>query len=111
MNRKLPVDQSMKVSEFRSHLNDAVTKVYERESRIVLEKSGVPVAVVVSMEDFRRLKQEDELIRARTEWLEEMRAPFRQVDPDEFQREVDKALEEVRAEMKAERELAAKSAK
>ena len=64
----------------------------------------------MSIEDMRALAQFDEVRAERLRLLELMREPFRDVSPEEIERETAKAVAEVRAEMKAERMAAAKSA-
>jgi prevent-host-death family protein len=98
MSAKLPVDQPMKVSEFRSHLNDAVTQVFQKDARILLEKSGIPVAAVVSMEDWKLLKNLDREREKDFEVIDQLREAFRGVSEEELWREGAKALAEVRAE-------------
>jgi len=94
----------MKISDVRSQLNHLVNRVYRRETRVIVEKSGIPVAGIVSAEDLRRLKQLDAEIAERWRVLEAMRAPFRDVPSEEIEREADRALAEVREEMRAEGE-------
>jgi prevent-host-death family protein len=94
----------MKISDVRSQLNQLVNRVYRRETRVIVEKSGIPVAGIVSAEDLRRLKQLDVEIAERWRVLEAMRAPFRDVPSEEIEREADRALAEVREEMRAEGE-------
>ncbi|CAN5757571.1 hypothetical protein BH20CHL2_BH20CHL2_12780 [soil metagenome] len=96
--------ETMKISDVRSQLNHLVNRVYRRETRIIVEKSGIPAAGIVPAEDLRRLKQLDAEIAERWRVLEAMRAPFRDVPSEEIEREADRALAEVREEMRAERE-------
>ena len=37
--------------ELRGHFNDVVNQVYRKDTRVVVEKSGIPVAALVSTDD------------------------------------------------------------
>src|SRR5215213_6150511 len=102
-----PVTQTMKISSVRAELNTLVNQVYRHETRVVVEKSGIPVAALVSTDDLKRLDEFDRERAARFAILDEMRAAFRDVPPEELEREAARALAEVRAEMREERAKAA----
>jgi prevent-host-death family protein len=104
MREQHPMTQTMKISDVRTGLNTLVNRVYHHETRVVVEKSGIPVAAIVSPEDLRRLNQLDEQDEQAWTVLNAMRAPFRDVPLDELEREVDRAVAEVRTEMRTERE-------
>jgi prevent-host-death family protein len=104
MPEKTPITETMKISDVRSGLNKLVNRVYRQETRVIVEKSGIPVAALVSAEDVRRLQRLDENLAERRRVLEAMRAPFRDVPPEEIEREAKHTISEVRAEMRAERE-------
>lgn len=105
--KQQPVTQTMKISSVRAELNTLVNQVYRHETRVVVEKSGIPVAALVSTDDLKRLDELDRERAARAALLEEFRAPFKDVPPEEIERQVAIALDEVRAEMRAERAAAA----
>jgi prevent-host-death family protein len=96
--------KTMQLSEVLGAFEGLVDRVQQGKVRVVVEKDGVPVAVFVSPQDLDRLNQFD------AEWeddfavFDEMGAAFAGVPLDEIEREVDKAVAEVRAEMRAERE-------
>ena len=110
MIENAPVTQTMKISEVKTRLSSLVNEVYRKETRVLVEKSGIPVAALVSSDDLQRLAQLDEQRAERRRVLESMREPFRGVPPEEIERETAKAAAEVRAEMATERVHAAKSA-
>jgi prevent-host-death family protein len=99
-----PTTETMKISDVRSGLNKLVNRVYRQETRVIVEKSGIPVAGIVSARDLERLKRLDEENREAWEVLEAMRTPFRDVPSEEIEREAKRTISEVRAEMRAERE-------
>ena len=110
MTEQTPKTQTMKISEVKSRLSSLVNQVSRQETRILVEKAGIPIAALVSIDDLRQLALLDEERAERWRVLEAMRAPFRGVPAEEIERETAKAVAEVRAEMEAEREAAAKSA-
>jgi prevent-host-death family protein len=99
-----PTTQTMKISEVKQQLNRLVNQVYRRETRIMVEKSGIPVAGIVSTEDLRRLERLDRDRAERFKVLEEFGEAFKDVPVEELEREVARALAEVRAERRAQHE-------
>lgn len=93
----------MSVADVQSELTTLVDRVFPGETRVVTEKEGQPIAVLVSPRDLERLEQSD------AEWeddfaiFDEMGAAFADVPWEEVERETEKAVAEVRAEMRAER--------
>lgn len=106
MRQPQPVSQTMKISEVRGQFNDLVNRVYRKETRIVVEKSGIPVAGIVSADDLRRLDRLDRERADRFGVIDEMRAAFRGVPADEIEREASRTLTEVRAEQRVEQDEA-----
>jgi prevent-host-death family protein len=91
----------MKISEVKQQLNRLVNQVYRRETRVLVEKSGIPVAGIVSVEDLERLDRLDRERAERFKVLEEFGEAFKDVPVEELEREVARALAEVRAERRA----------
>jgi prevent-host-death family protein len=90
----------MKISDVRGQLNTLVNRVYRKETRVIVEKSGIPVAGIVSAEDLRRLDQLDRLEHAREAdfpILDELRSAFADVPVEELERETDRITAEIRA--------------
>jgi prevent-host-death family protein len=108
MREQAPVIQSMKISDVRTQLNTLVNQVYRQETRVVVEKSGIPVAVLVSTTDLERLNQLDRERAQRFGIVDELRAAFRDVPAEELEREAARAIAEVRAERGAEEAAASK---
>jgi prevent-host-death family protein len=105
-----PTTQTMKISEVKQQLNRLVNQVYRRETRVMVEKSGIPVAGIVSAEDLRRLDRLDRERAERFKVLEEFGEAFKDVPVDELEREAARALAEVRAERRAQHEQVKTSA-
>ena len=96
-----PTTETMKISEVKQQLNRLVNQVYRHETRVMVEKSGIPVAGIVSAEDLRRLDRLDRERAERFKILEEFGEAFKDVPAEELEREVARALAEVRAERRA----------
>ena len=99
--REQPTTETMKISEVKQQLNRLVNRVYRHETRVLVEKSGIPVAGLVSAEDLRRLDRLDHERAERFKVLEEFGEAFKDVPAEELEREVARALAEVRAEQRA----------
>jgi len=106
MQAETTTTETMKISDVRSHLNTLVNRVYRKETRVVVEKSGIPVAAIVSLEDLERLERLDRERAARFAIIDEFRKAFAGVPDEELEREAARAVAEARAEMRAEREQA-----
>lgn len=101
-----PTPSTIERSDLAKRLPDLVEAVARGEARILIEERGAPVAALVSAADLDRLIRMDEQDREAWTVLEAMRAPFRDIPPEEIEREAAKSVAEARAEMRAEREAA-----
>ena len=100
MPEHYPTTQTMKISDVRGQLNTLVNRVYRKETRVIVEKSGIPVAGLVSAEDLRRLDQLDQREREREAdfaVLDELRQAFAGVPAEEIERETERITAEIRA--------------
>jgi prevent-host-death family protein len=95
---------TMKFTDARQQLSQVVNRVARRQMRVLIEKSGVPVAAIVSADDLRRLEDWQEERDAFFEGLREMSRAFADVPPDELERQVALAIRQARAQLRAERE-------
>ena len=55
-----PMTQTIAASEARQQFSQLLNQVFRREKRIVIEKSGVPVAALVSADDLEQLRRFEE---------------------------------------------------
>jgi prevent-host-death family protein len=88
--------QTINASTARQEFSKILNKVFREETRIVVEKSGIPVAAIIPAEDLKRL---DQLEKKRAEHfgiLDEVKAAFKDIPEDEIEKETDKALSRVR---------------
>jgi prevent-host-death family protein len=93
--------RSVKLTEARSTFSAIVNEVYRERDRVIVEKSGIPVAAIVSLADLERLGILDREREERFKLLDEVRAAFAEVDPEELEREALKAVAEVRRQRDA----------
>jgi prevent-host-death family protein len=84
--------ETMKISDVRSELNALVNRVYRGETRVLVEKSGIPVAALVSPEDLERL---DRIERKTTEVPAKVRAEARREEAFEAMRQISRAFADV----------------
>jgi prevent-host-death family protein len=98
MGTREKTTETMTATAVREHWSDVVNKVARNETRVVVEKSGAPVVVIISARDYEWLKDLDARREAMREALIATSAPFRDVPVEELEAEVAKAIAEVRAE-------------
>ncbi len=55
MAEREPMTQTIKATEARQQWGQLLNKVFRKETRVIVEKSGIPVAAIISAEDFQRL--------------------------------------------------------
>lgn len=101
-----PTEERMKLTETKQHLSQVVNRVAQGESRVVIEKSGLPVAALISAAEYQRFVTMDALREARFEAMGRISDAFADVPLEELEAEVDRAVASVRAEIRAERAAA-----
>ena len=98
MRESETMTQIMKASDVRQHWSKLLNQVFRKEVRVLVEKSGIPVAAIVSAEDFKRLKQLEQQREEDFKALDATREAFKDVPPEEIEREVTRAIRAIRAE-------------
>jgi prevent-host-death family protein len=97
MREREPMTQTLKASAARQQWGQLLNKVFRRETRVIVEKSGVPVAAIISAADLEWFKQWEEEREKDFAILDEIRAAFKDVPDEELERQVTRALEKARA--------------
>ena len=100
MDQPEPTTETVKASEARQNFSSLLNEVFRGEKRVIVEKSGVPVAAIVSPTDFNRLGRYERRRRDRFKLLEEFSQAFRDVPDAEVEREVAQAVQEARREQR-----------
>ena len=102
MRRTTPTTTHMGISDARAKLTSVVNEVFAGEMRVVVEKSGIPVAAFVSPSDLARLDELDRRHNRFFELLDQMQGAFADVPEEELWEEATRSVAEVREEMAAE---------
>ena len=110
MREREPITQTMKSSETRQQWSQVLNRVFRTESRVIVEKSGIPVAAIISTHDLERLTRLDEERKRDVAILDESQAAFKDVQAGEIERQVAKAVAAVRTENRRQRKPTARSA-
>ncbi len=105
MRERAPMTQTMKASEARGKWSQVLNAVYRKQARVLVEKSGIPVAAIVSTGDLERLRR---LEAQEAETLERMQAAFADVPEEQLEQDVAAVIQRVRAEALAKRTARAK---
>ncbi|MDQ3700402.1 MAG: type II toxin-antitoxin system Phd/YefM family antitoxin [Chloroflexota bacterium] len=90
--------QTMNVSQARQEWSEVINKVFRKETRVLVEKSGIPVVAIVSPEDLERLKQYDAEEARSWAVLDKIRERNGDQDPDQVLQDVTNVVEAVRQE-------------
>lgn len=98
MREQPPMTETMRISQVKTQLSSLVNRVYRQETRVLVEKSGIPVAALVSAADLERLDRLDRERAERFKALDEMRAAFKDAPLEEIERETDRITAEIRTE-------------
>ena len=92
--------------EAKTFFDELTASLSATREAVIIEDGGKPVMVVITPEDYERLRQADE--RARL-WvaIEAVGRRNADLDPDEVLRDVTETVDAVRQELHEERQLAA----
>ena len=101
MAEPLAVIETMNVADAEGQFGRIVDRVSGTRRRVVVEANGDTVAAVISREDLDRLNRLDAERDRDFAVFDEIGAAFADTTPEEIEREVVKAVAEVRAERKA----------
>jgi hypothetical protein len=101
-----PATRTLPLREAQQALDKLVVEVSQSNRRVLIALNDASMAALVSQADLRRLQQLDEERSDALQVLEDSWAAFKDVDPEEVEREVAQAVAEARAEIRAERKLA-----
>ena len=93
--------QVMKASDVRSNWSQLLNKVFRGETEIVVEKSGIPVAALVSSQDYQKLQQIKQKREQDFAVINEIRAAFKDQSTEQIYEGVKQSIAKVRAENKA----------
>jgi len=98
MSEHEPVTLTMRVSEARQEFGELLDRVSRRETRVLVEQDGVPVAAIVSADDLEWLHEMEARREDGWQAIQEIRALNLDKTPEEVERDVAEELEAMRAE-------------
>jgi prevent-host-death family protein len=90
--------QTIPASEARQKFGELLEKVYKRETRVIVEKGGIPVVALVSLADLERWTNRDQEREERFKVIDELRARNLDKAPDEVERDVAEEIDAIRSE-------------
>ena len=102
---KLPNTEAMNVSDARRQFSDVLNRVYRGQKRIVVEKNGIPVAAIVPIAELSYARNREEARQGLLAILNRTDSAFAGVPEDEIEREIEKAVAEVKAEERLARRI------
>src|SRR5215204_6340752 len=97
MREQEPMTQTMKISDVKNTLSSLVNKVYRKETRVLVEKSGIPVAAIISADDLKRFAQLECEQEERFAVIDRVREAFNGVPAEEIEAETDRIIARNRA--------------
>jgi PHD/YefM family antitoxin component YafN of YafNO toxin-antitoxin module len=95
---ELPRVERLDAETVRDGWLPALARVAAGEARLLIERDGQPVAALISAGDFKVFLRDDKERRKFQAALEATRKAFDGISEEEIEREVEKAIKEVRAE-------------
>ena len=107
--QQTPTETVMRLTETKQQLSEVVNRVARGETRVVVEKSGLPVAAIISFEEYRLFRQQDQDRAARFGAMSRISEAFADVPVDELELQVERALVQARKDIRDEREAVAAS--
>ena len=93
--------ETMPASQARREWAQLLNRVQRDGAPVLIEKNGVPVAALISPHKLDFLLSEIEKRERTFAILHEVQAAFAHIPDDELEREIEKAIAEVRAENRA----------
>ncbi len=101
---RTPKTKTMKASEARQQFSQVINQVFREETRVIVEKNGIPVAAIISARDLEFFEYMEALRTEHFKVLDDTRAAFADIPDEELEREINRAIAEVRAANRKERE-------
>jgi prevent-host-death family protein len=99
--------KTMKASAARQQFSQLLNEVFREESRVVVEKSGIPVAAIIPAKDLVLLARLEQERAEQFKILDERGEAFKDVPPEEIEREVKRAITQVRREKRQQEQRSA----
>jgi len=104
MPERETMTQTMKLTDARQNFSHILNQVFHGKTRVLVEKSGIPVAGIISAHDLERLTRFEQERAEDFAVLDEIGAAFEDIPAADLEREVARALAAARKKLRAERE-------
>ena len=101
METSTPAETRMKLSDTKQQLSKLVNQVAQGQSRVVVEKSGLAVAAIISTAEYQRFLQLEADRARRFAALSHISAALADIPVDELEAEVQRTIEDTRARRRA----------
>ena len=97
MREQQPMTHTMKISDVKNTLSKLVNAVYRKETRVLVEKSGIPVAAIIAADDLERFVRLEREREERFAVIDRVRDAFKDVPAEEIEAETDRIIARNRA--------------
>lgn len=99
-----PEQEAISVADLRGAFADIMNRVLTDEVRVVIESEGVELGALVSPKDFAQLQVRDRRRSEAWQAILDAQSSFADEPEEVIEREIEKAIAEVKAERRAARE-------
>jgi len=106
MAQRKPERETLSITEVRSNLGPVTNEVRGGDARVDVEKSGITLQGIISIEDLQRLKRFRAQRRKLQDVRERMREAFKDVSEEELWRETERIVSEDRQRLREEKAAA-----
>lgn len=96
MAEREPMIQTITVTEARQRWSQLLNRVFRSRERVIVEKSGIPVAAIISARDLERFHQLEQERARDFAILDEIGPAFKDETPEESERLAKQAVAEAR---------------
>lgn len=100
MREQEPMTQTLKISDVKNRLASLLSAVSRGETRVLVEKSGVSVAAIISADDLARFARLEREREERFAVIDRLREAFKDVPPEEIEREAERSVAAARERLR-----------
>ncbi len=95
--------QTIKASDVRQQWSRVLNQVFRGHTRLLVEKSGIPVAAIISAQDLERFLRYEAERAERLKVIDRMRNAFKDIPGEDLEVQINQAVAEARAALRQER--------
>ncbi len=101
-----PIAKTMDIDLVKHQLPSVIQRVSNKEARVLIEQSGVPMAAIVSIDDLERLQQLDQEWEQTTQGIVRLSQTFADIPVADLEAKIDEIIADNRAKEVAVRRTA-----